>query len=270
MPEQPTGAAARARSPAAFARQQLAFAAHIRDPAHQPCPTDVEPRRMAIYRDLFFNNVSSLLKANFPVLHRLLLPEHWQALIRGFLVGHRCATPLFLEIAQEFIDYLGNERGPDPNDPPFLLELAHYEWVELALRISETDPDPRLADPNGDLMTGVPMVSPLAWNLSYRFPVHRIGPEFQPTSPGEQPTHLLVYRNRKDDVEFMEINAVTQRLLQLLQGDPAPTGGEAVQTIAQELQHPNPAQVINAGKTLLQDLRARDVLLGTSRQAKTR
>lgn len=220
---------------------------------------------MAIYRDLFFNNIASLLETSFPVLRKLLTQTHWHGMIRDFLIRHRCKTPLFLELPQEFLEYLSNQREPERDDPPFLLELAHYEWVELALSVSDDDADPSLADPNGDLLTGSPVISPLARNLTYRFPVHRIGPDFQPTQPDPKPTHLLVYRDRQDQIQFMEINVVTQRLLQLLKEDPRLTGLRALQLIATELQHPEPKQVIAAGAQLLQDLRARDVILGTRR-----
>ena len=68
----------------AFQRHQYAFAAHIRDPEHNPAPTGIEDRRMAIYRSLFFNNVSQLLAKTFPVLHQILGAEAW-ALHRGRL-----------------------------------------------------------------------------------------------------------------------------------------------------------------------------------------
>ena len=144
-----------------------------------------------------------------------------------------------------------------------MLELAHYEWVELALGISDADGDAPPADPNGDVFEGIPVLSPLAWNLSYGFPVHRIGPEFQPERPADEPTHLVVYRNRRDEVEFLEINAVTQRLVELLKGNPARTGRDIVSAIARELDHPRPEVVVEAGRQLLQDLRNRDIILGT-------
>lgn len=251
----------------AFMNRQYAFAAHIRDPECAPPPQGVEDRRMAIYRDLFYNNLESLLAGFFPVLRRIFADEYWHAMVRDFFIRHRARTPLFLEIAREFLEYLQDEREANSGDPAFLLELAHYEWVELALSISDEEPDPSLADPNGDLMEGRPLISPLAWNQSYRFPVHRISPDFQPDLPGEQPTHLVVYRNRADDVEFLEINAVTQRLLQLVQENPDWTGHETVKRIAEELQHPQPGLVMQAGAQLLHDLRVRNVVLGTRRAA---
>ena len=41
-----------------FQQTQYQFAAYIRDPEHQAIPDQIESRRMAIYRDLFFNNIN--------------------------------------------------------------------------------------------------------------------------------------------------------------------------------------------------------------------
>ena len=249
-----------------FIRRQLAFAAHLRDPTQVARPEDVEDRRMAIYRDLVFNNVSALLAGNFPVMHRILPDAHWDELIRDFFVRHRAKTPLFLELGQEFLDFLQTARTGDPRDPPFLLELAHYERVELALQISDAEPDRAHIDPTGDLLEGRPVLSPLAWNLSYRFPVHRIGPDWRADTPPPEPTHLLVYRTPDDAIAFLEINAVTQRLLILLEEASNPqTGREVLGRIAAELGHPDPELVIAFGAGLMEDLRTKGVLLGTDR-----
>jgi hypothetical protein len=244
------------------AAAQYAFAAHIRDPERSPAPA-VEDRRMAIYRDLFFNNIESLLAANFPVIRRILPEAAWRGLVRDFLRRHRCATPLFHEIGQELIAYLRDEREAGGSDPPFLLELAHYEWVELALAVSDADAAVPPLEPDGDLLEGVPVVSPLAWNLTYRFPVHRLGPGFQPTEPGPSPTHLVVYRDRHDRVGFLEINPVTHRFLHLLHGNLGWRGVDALRQVAIELQHPEPDLVVETGRQLIEELRARDILLGT-------
>ena len=63
----------------------------------------------------------------------------------------RFHEPQFFRIAEEFLKYLDDERGEVADDPVFLRELAHYEWVELALSISQEELTPELADPNGDL-----------------------------------------------------------------------------------------------------------------------
>lgn len=245
-------------------RAQLEFAAHIRDPDHAPAPAGIEDRRMAIYRELFFNNVRDLLGRSFPVLRKLLGDAAWDAMVRDWLVRHRAQTPLFLELPREFLTYLQEARDPAAGDPPFLAELAHYEWVELALSIDEREPDLAEVDRDGDLLAGRPVLSPLAWSLVYAWPVHRISPEYRPAEPPPEPTRLVVYRDRRDRVGFLEINVVTARLLELLATDasPPPTGRECLLRIAAELGHPEAAAVVDAGAALLADLHARDVVLG--------
>jgi uncharacterized protein len=245
-------------------RAQFEFAAHIRDPEHAPAPPGIEDRRLAIYRELFFNNIRDLLGKSFPVLRKLLGEHAWAAMVRDWLVRHRARTPLFLELPQEFLHYLLEERAPSAADPPFLAELAHYEWVELALSIDEREADLPGVDPDGDLLRGRPVLSPLAWSLAYEWPVHRISPDFRPAQPPAEPTRLVVYRDRGDRVGFLEINLVTARLLELLATEavPGPTGRECLLQIAAELSHAAPETVVAGGAEILAELRARDVLLG--------
>ena len=47
-----------------FIRKQFEFAAHIRDPENNPVPDNIEDRRMAIYRELFFNNVEDFMASS--------------------------------------------------------------------------------------------------------------------------------------------------------------------------------------------------------------
>lgn len=246
-----------------FRQHQQRFAAHIRDPQQNPLPDDVEDRRMAIYRDLFFNNVNGFLSNSFPVLKSLLDDDQWLALARGFFASHASESPLFAEIPQEFIAYLQSERPALDTDPPFLLELAHYEWVEMAVAISNADDDQLPVDPNGDLLTAHPVLTPVMFNLSYHYPVHQIGPDFQPAKAPDELTHLVVFRNRQDEVKFLEINAVTQQLIEALKQNPSATGLDVLKGIAEALQHPDPNVVIEAGTSLLYDLRHQDVIIGT-------
>jgi hypothetical protein len=197
------------------------------------------------------------------VLRRLYSDEAWHALIGDYFARHRAHTPLFPQMTQEFLRYLEEERGERPDDPPFLRELAHYEWVEVALSLDEREIDGRDIDPTGDLLEGVPVLSPLAWPLAYRYPVHRISPEYRPAAPPDQPTYIVVYRDRRDQVGFLEVNPVTARLLELLADAEPPSGLAALGIIAGELRHPDPRVVVTGGLAILQELRNRDILLGT-------
>ena len=242
-----------------FQRYQLAFTAHLRDPEVNPRPPGVEARRMKVYNELLFNNIEGFLLACFPVLRQVLGTRKWAKLVRAFFSTHRSHTPYFRQIPDEFIQFLQSEWTPPEGYPPFLLALAHYEWIELVLSVSNRSSD-RAIDAAGNLIEGVPLLNPVLANLHYDWPVHRIAPR-RKVKPAE--TWLLVFRDADDRVQFSEINAFTARLLTLLEAGTL-NGRAALQMIATESHHPDPALVINAGAALLQDLRARGAILGTA------
>ena len=246
-----------------FIKQQFQFAAHLRDPDNNPAPANIEDRRMEIYRELFYNNVEGFLTNSFPVLRKLINDDDWHALARDFYAKHHCHSPLFLEIPHEFISYLENERQALPSDLPFMHELAHYEWVELALSVAESEESSEGIHIEGNLLDECPQLSSLAWPLSYQYPVHQISPDFQPDCPPENPTYILVYRDLDDKVGFIEFNAVSARLFSILQEDQRLTGRTALEQIATELQHPDAAVVVNGGLDILQEWRKLGIVHGT-------
>ena len=247
-----------------FQEQQYAFAAHIRDPQKAPAPEGIEDRRMAIYRELFFNNLKSLLSTMFPVLRKLHSDPHWSRLIRGFMQHHQAQTPYFLELPAEFLAFLQNEYEPGDDDFPFLVELAHYEYIELALSVSEETNDLEGVDPDGDLLAGVPVKSVLAWVYAYQYPVHRISGEFLPDAPAEQPVYLAVYRDTEDKVGFLELNAVTAGLLNAIEENDADQSGEALlRKLAADINYPDTDAFIAHGLAAMQEMRSLDILTGT-------
>ena len=241
---------------------QRAFAAHLRDPAQAPAPADVEPRRMAVYAELFFNNVESLVAANFPVIRSLHDDDEWHALIRAFYRDHRCHTPLFTEIAREFIRYLETRSDNGAGDPPFLVELAQYEFAELALSLDEADVGALAHDPDGDVVDGIPLASPLARVLAYRFPVHRIRPDFRPDAAPDRPTLILLTRDREDALHFLEIDPLTALLFERLASNTTLSGRACLDALLADLGREEPA-VRESGIATLRRLREREALLGT-------
>jgi len=138
------------------------------------------------------------------------------------------------------------------------LELAHYEWVEMALATAE---EVITLDKNLDeLFTLTIAVSPLAWPLAYQYPVHKIGPDFLPLEAPSQPTFIVVYRNLDDDVNFIEITALTYRLLELIQAQEAILTADCLQQLAVESKHPNPELIISAGLDILKSLAEKTII----------
>lgn len=244
-----------------FSEQLQALPDAIRQPQGSFSPDNMELRRLKIYQELFYNNIEGFISSGFPVLQSLYTEEQWHSLIREFIADHRCETPYFLEIAQEFIAFL-QQRESQQGDYPFIIELAHYEWVELALDTHETDLSVMPYRPQDDLLSVLPVVSPLAWPLSYQFPVHKISRSFIPEEATDEPTYLLVYRNKDLQVKFMESNAVTFRLLELLGDDRVTSGETAIIFLAKEMGYDDPSVLRDSGLQIMQQLQALNVILG--------
>src|SRR5690554_14270 len=243
-----------------FQRVQYQFSRYLRQPEQQPPPPAIEERRLAIYRDLIYNNIESFIRGAFPVLRSILTDDHWHKMVRDFVARHQSQSPYFLEISQEFLHYLMHERGLVEGDPGFMLELAHYEWTELALDVAP-DIIPDRQQERLSILDACPQVSPLVWCLTYQYPVHKLGPGYQPDLPPGPPVFLVVYRNRQDEVKFLKTNAVTVKLLQLVQANGALTGRQALATVAEELLHPDPLQLENDGRLLLEQLLELDIIV---------
>lgn len=246
-----------------FREIQYQFTRHIRDPDNVPAPDGIEDRRMQIYRDLLFNNVEDFLANGFPVLRKILSDEQWQSMVRDYFKTHQARTPLFPRMTQEFLQYLNNEREVHAHDYPFMNELAHYEWLELAISIDTRELDYEAVDREGDLLTANPVLSPLAWPFVYQYPVHRISPDFLPEQAPEQPSYLVVYRDRGDEVGFLELNPVSARLIEVLQSDTERSGEAILLDIAEQIQHPEPQIVVNGGRDILQGMKEKDIILGS-------
>ncbi|MCX7097248.1 MAG: putative DNA-binding domain-containing protein [Methylococcales bacterium] len=242
-----------------FAGKQQEFAAYIRDPENNPAPADVDGARMAMYRALFFNNVDGFLSANFPVLRAILDDTQWLALVSDFFAKHASMSPYFSDIPEEFLAYLQTERDSQ-EDFPFLLELAHYEWVEMALSISREELPAAKPDVES-LQNCTISLSPVAWPLAYQYPVHKIAPAFLPQLAPEVPTFLVVYRNQEDEVNFIEITPITYRLLEIIQEQGNLKANDYLQQVAQESGHPDPGRIIAGGLQILKELAEKTVIV---------
>jgi len=229
-----------------FREMQLDFTAHIRNPQINAMPAGLEPRRMKIYLELLYNNVEKFLSNTFPVTRSTFSDERWEALVRDYLHRHKATSPYFLEIPQEFMEFLSSTRAgedahPDSkNDPDWLLEMCHYEWVELALDVADLELPWEAVDPDGDFMSSPWVVSPLLWSLGYEWP------------------------DAKDKVRFLESDAPTSRFLALLEE------GQTLREVIDQMDHEMPQLTTDEVETkmlaTLKKLRGTEIVLGPLRR----
>lgn len=251
-----------------FQDKQYEFAAHIRDPQNVAAPADIEERRMRVYRELFFNNLRSLLSNMFPVLKKLHSKDDWSRIIRQFMVVHRATTPYFLQLPREFLEFLQDEYETQEDDFPFLLELAHYEYMELALSVSEASNDMDGVDPSANLLDNVPVKSELAWAFAYQYPVHRIDTDFQPEQPDDVPSYLAVYRDSTDKVSFLELSPITAGLLDAIENNEQQLSGESLlRSLAANANYADVDAFIAHGAVALDEMRTLEILTGARQPA---
>ena len=254
-----------------FQRFQRDFLASLRDPHRSRAPRGVPAGRWRVYRELLYNKIESSLAACFPISRALLGPRAWTRLVKAFIAEHRCLMPCYREIPDEFMHYL-QARGPAANDPPCLFELAHYEWLELALMIAPAEV-PVDIDPAGDLLASPPVLTPVLSLSCYRFPVQSIGPnrrgwrqwKKRTIEANSDPQFILGLRDDADEVRFIELSAITAQLIQrLIDQDPvqAIPGLEILWRLAAEAAHPDPERFVSHGAATLLELRAQGAIVG--------
>lgn len=243
---------------------QNQFTRHIRDPDNSPAPADIEPRRMAIYKRLLYGNVENFMANSFPVLRKVTPDERWHQMIRDYFKNHLSQTPLFPKMPQEFLDYLERERDAE-GDPPFLLELARYEWAEMLILLDRREIDLTGVNMEGDVLHGIPVINSIIMLMTFEYPVHKISPEYMPDSLPSRKSYIVIYRDLDYKVGFLELNAVSAKLLNLLRENVTKEGLGLIEEINAELNHPDPEVVRRGGIEIMQDLRHRNIILGTKK-----
>lgn len=195
-----------------FKEIQRAFVKSIKEPN---CQTDLalEQRRLQVYQSLFFNNLESFIRQNFPVLSSLYREEKWQQLCQQFLACHKSQSPYFSDIRSEFLSFITQEYSVTDTDPAFLHQLVHYEWLEMeVMQTSSAYQAPNIESlERSDLY-----FARTAQLVSYPYPVHKISASWQPDAALPEPVYLIVYLASQYQVSFVEINAATAFALELV------------------------------------------------------
>lgn len=237
-----------------FQRYQIAFTAHIRNPSANKKPAKVKDVRMAIYREIVFNNLFGAVSACFPVCKNILGTRAWRKLVRDFFANYQAKTPIFREIPQQFLQFINTKTDL----PIYFQGLAHYEWVELAVAAQQAEA--KKLSKKTDCLNEKPILAPVHMLLEYDFAVHKISKNHLPKAP--EKTYLMVFRNAENMVKFIELNPITFQLLKLIHENGL-TGRQALARLAEALNYNNINALTEFGVDILADLASQQAIVGT-------
>jgi len=229
-------------------------------------PDGVESRRMKIYAELFYNNIEGFINNNFPVLHAVVEESIWQKVIRQFMVKHRCKSPIFAEIGREYLQFLETESFQSSDLasqlPDFTLELAYYEWLELVLSIDQSVIDwvPVEQSSQQFLLKKQLKVSDLSRLGSFSYPVHQISDSFIPGLEDKQDSHLLIYRNRQHQINFILLAPMSALLFQKLSEADGETVEMILLNLAEEIGFKNSDEFLLAGCNIIDEWCQKDIV----------
>ena len=240
---------------AAFQLYQAAFTAHLRHPSENSKPAGASDQRMRVYREIVFNNFFASVSACFPVLLGILGKRRFTKLVRQCFCSQQFKSPLFQDIPGSFVDFLQSLVLPEGGLPDYTAQLAHYEWIELALnRQVDSEPVATLTETMIEaraLLYCEPQLPAAHRLLHYDFPVHQLSKKQSIIAPAA--TYLLVYRTADFHIRFIQLNAATYQLLQQLQTQ-RKTTHHHLQDLALSMPQLPPESVMHFGLETLHTL----------------
>ncbi len=240
-----------------FLQIQQSFIDHIKQPSSS-LPEGTDARRMKVYRELFFNNMEGFISSAFPVLKTLYTKDNWLALVQTFFVEHDCETPIFIEIAQEFLVFLQTEYKFNESDPAFMLELAHYEYMELVVAVAKDNPQHKQIDT--PIINQALCLSDTAKVLQYLFDVQRISDEYRPESPSDSPQFFCLYRDDEDEVIFLQLTPLSAQLLGFLSQYEAVNFDDLKEWLVSVYSNMDQNVLVQGALQLLEDLATKGVV----------
>lgn len=245
-----------------FIKVQREFVRHLRDPDSVSPPASLAPERVAVYSNAVRSNLEGFIGDNFPRIKNVMSVAAWEAMVADYLRNHSSKSPLFVDLPTEFFDYLCEERDV-ADDPPYLLELAHFDLLENLVSTQEVRIDETGIDRSGDIMTGVPVMNPTTQMVGYTFPVHRIEDAEFPHDIPEVATFIVAFRDRENRYAYIDLNPATARSVELLLAQEDLTGEAVMRQVADELGHRDVEAVVAGGEEIIMRFVARDLILGT-------
>ena len=249
---------------ATTAEIQRQYTRYLRDPDNAPLPQGTDPMRMRLCARQFRTKLLHLLHIRMPGLVGALGRDRTLALLHDYVRLPRVSLGGESSFEGSFLRWLKEECAARAL-PPWIPDLVEFSLA--AMQVKPPPDDSGLAlDRDGDLLAGVPVFSEPARLLRFGWPAHRIGEDFSPGTGARptEPTWLIVYRNRRGDGGYLELNRMAAHVAASVRDNAeGRTGAEILADAYAGFPPSDPAAVLRDGLGILEALRQRDIILGT-------
>jgi hypothetical protein len=165
-------------------------------------------------------------------------------------------------VTDEWLTFAAPLFGNDPRVPPFIVDLASHEALEIDVA-SSADTVEQAREIELELGSALAFARD-ARVVRYDFRVHELPADPNDRSvPERRPTALFVYRSPEHDVRYLELSPVAANLVErLLRGQPL--GAAVIEASAATLGSAPSQSVLEGAARLLADLAERGALLGAA------
>jgi hypothetical protein len=216
-----------------------------------------DAERWLVYRRLVHGTLRKAIELAIPrTMARLgpLFDEYFER----FLAERGPATHYLRDVTMELLDFVAALWSDDPRIPPWSLDLARHEALEIVVASLAEPPRARVLE---ELDAERPLAFIEAARIvRYGFAVHRLSAdEADRSEPPRTATALFVYRDPEHDVRYLELTPLAAAVLERLLGGESP---KQALVGACALGGSEPAAALAGTATLLADLAARGALLG--------
>jgi hypothetical protein len=217
-----------------------------------------DAERLAVYRKLVRRRLRDAVELAIPRTKARLGPifDEW---FDRFLAERGPRSHYLRDVTTEFLDFLAPLAESDARIPPWTLDLARHEALDIVVgslaEAVEPGAVPALDPDHGLAFSGAARV------VRYRFAVHRLSAELDDRSePERTPTALFVYRSPEHDVRYLELTPLAAAILEhLLEGA---TLREALEHGSRALGVPLDGAVLDGTARVLADLSERGAISG--------
>jgi hypothetical protein len=176
--------------------QQAGLAKYCRD-GNLPLLDVTIPDNLNQYRRLVFNIISDALETTYPITAKKMGIEDWEELVDDFFANYPCSSAQIWSMPYELITYLESTENPIKTKFPWLMELLHFEWLEVEIFCDE-DEEVHF-EKSIDVLNEKWVVNPTLRLEHFTFPVHK---SIELTEQSDY--YLLIYRSTENDKVYFE------------------------------------------------------------------